>query len=269
MAVSSNGYTAAQSTSGIPSGVVRIRPKGAKNPRVIFTVRKDISGAFQYLIDQFHARVESLDEHYQDDWSYHYREVRGGGPLSNHASATAVDLNATQHPLGVGGNMGFTTKQIAEVRQILRELSGVIRWGGDYSGRKDGHHFEIAASPAAVKAAVARLQSPPAPPPAKPEEEKPTVNFTDIKWFWTSQAVIKAGSTETDPKKKFWQPATYVNLIFEKVHATLESVRDLRTETGEMLALLREIRDEVKAGPEPEEPPAAEDTTPVTPGVGG
>jgi hypothetical protein len=158
VAISQNGYTAARSAAGIPSGVIRIRPKGADRATSAFTVRRDIAAAFQYLIDAYQARVEDIDLYAAgDDWSYVYRDVRGGGALSNHASATAIDINATRHPLGVPTGRGFTAAQIAEVHQILRELKGVIRWGGDYRNRPDAMHFEIDAAPAAVKAAVAGL----------------------------------------------------------------------------------------------------------------
>src|SRR5690606_34980535 len=41
------------------------------------------------------------------------------------------------------------------LRRILDDLGGVVRWGGDYSGRKDEMHFEINANAARV-AQVAR-----------------------------------------------------------------------------------------------------------------
>jgi len=90
----------------------------------------------------FDAKVEVLDEPVLDDWGYAYRPVRGyDSTLSNHASGTAVDLNATDHPLGKVDT--FTDTEVATIERFLRRYSGCIRWGGDYRGRKDEMHFEL------------------------------------------------------------------------------------------------------------------------------
>jgi hypothetical protein len=78
-----------------------------------------------------------------DDWAYAYRPVRGyETTLSNHSSGTAVDLNATKHPLGKRGTWG---KGAAKIRHRLawRLYGGCIRGGLDYANRADEMHFEI------------------------------------------------------------------------------------------------------------------------------
>jgi hypothetical protein len=45
---------------------------------------------------------------------------------SNHASATAIDLNATQHPRGV--KRTWTTAERAAIDRHLAEYEGVVRW---------------------------------------------------------------------------------------------------------------------------------------------
>lgn len=79
-----------------------------------------------------------------DDWGYAYRPVRNSTDVSNHASGTAMDINATVHPMGKvrTGAFRFLSKRTA-VHRRLRWMRGTIRWGGDYSGRKDEMHFEI------------------------------------------------------------------------------------------------------------------------------
>lgn len=109
-----------------------------------------------WVAGQFHHRVENIEGPVMDDWGYANRPVRGSTSTSNHASATAIDLNSPKHPLGVRGT--FNATQAATIRQILREAGGVVRWGGDYSGRVDEMHFEINANAAAVSAAYSRLQ---------------------------------------------------------------------------------------------------------------
>lgn len=94
-----------------------------------------------HLATRFDRKVEDLTEPLLDDWGYAYRPVRGYVTLSNHASGTAVDLNATDHPLGKVGT--FTAAEEATIRKILRKYDGCIRWGGDYRGRKDEMHFEL------------------------------------------------------------------------------------------------------------------------------
>lgn len=97
-----------------------------------------------YLAKWLHNNVESISKgHQQDDWGYAERPIRGSSTtLSNHASGTAFDFNATQHPLGVSGT--WTRKQKRKVNRFLRnKLENVVRWGENYSGRKDGMHFEI------------------------------------------------------------------------------------------------------------------------------
>lgn len=91
----------------------------------------------------FHRKVEKINEGQWDEWGYAYRAVRGQtSGYSCHASGTAIDLNATQHPLGKRGT--FKHKwQSAKIRFKLKRWAGVIRWGGDYQNRADEMHFEI------------------------------------------------------------------------------------------------------------------------------
>lgn len=146
MAVSQNGWTANDRTliesRTVPGGSLPVR-KGPAGDLLV------------YVATQFHGRVEHLV--WPGCWGYAERQIIGGTELSNHASGTAIDLNAPQHPLSAVGT--FTTHQVGAIRQILSECSGVIRWGGDYVGRKDEMHFEIDARPDddAVAVAAAKL----------------------------------------------------------------------------------------------------------------
>ena len=140
-----------------------------------FRVRAgDVATIFDWLIRRFHNEVEPIDTGQLDDWSYAYRKVREGSSLSNHASGTAVDLNATKHPFQTRATSNFTTGQIAAIRRILADANRdaqVIRW-------LDGHdpmHFEInymsrGGSPERVAALAARILGPATPPPPAPLE---------------------------------------------------------------------------------------------------
>lgn len=144
MPVSQNGWIANDRTliesCTVPGGLLPVR-KGPAGDLLV------------YVATQFHGRVERLV--WPGCWGYAERTIIGSTQLSNHASGTAIDLNAPQHPLGAVGT--FTTPQVGAIRQILTECGGVIRWGGDYVSRKDEMHFEINAGPDAVAAAAAKL----------------------------------------------------------------------------------------------------------------
>lgn len=104
---------------------------------------------------EFHKLIENIDGAKLDDWGYCFRDVRGvTGKLSNHSSGTAIDLNATQHPLGKVGT--FPNEKVPMIRALAKKY-GLI-WGGDYRNRKDEMHFEIALPPAKVAALVAKLE---------------------------------------------------------------------------------------------------------------
>lgn len=152
MATSQNGWPAY--SSGTHPDLVAI-------PHVAGRVRRgDVATIFTYLIDRFDREVESVAEaagQPEDDWGWAARPIRGKTTdLSNHASGTAIDLNAPRHPLGKVGT--FTTRQVAALRSILAALGGVVRWGGDYSGRKDEMHFEINANAQRVAQVAAAIR---------------------------------------------------------------------------------------------------------------
>jgi hypothetical protein len=102
----------------------------------------------------FHKLIEPIDGGQLDDWGYAFRMVRGStDKLSNHSSGTAIDLNATQHPLGKSGT--FPSEKVPMI-QALAKKYGML-WGGDFRHRKDEMHFEIAITPAKAAALIGSL----------------------------------------------------------------------------------------------------------------
>lgn len=92
---------------------------------------------------EFHELIEPIDEGSLDDWAYAFRMVRGTtDKLSCHSSGTAIDLNATRHPLGKIGT--FEATKVPMIRALAKKYG--LSWGGDYRGRKDEMHFEVAIS---------------------------------------------------------------------------------------------------------------------------
>lgn len=87
----------------------------------------------------FHESVERLDLGVWDDWGWADR------PPSNHASGTAMDLNATRHPMHVPTARTFTPAQVRAIRHRLKLYRGLIDWGGDWRPENaDAMHFELA-----------------------------------------------------------------------------------------------------------------------------
>jgi hypothetical protein len=102
----------------------------------------------------FHELIEPIDEGTFDDWAYAFRMVRGTtDKLSCHSSGTAIDLNATKHPLGKVGT--FPPEKVPMIRALAKKYG--LKWGGDYKSRADEMHFEVEISPGKAKALIATL----------------------------------------------------------------------------------------------------------------
>lgn len=148
------------SQNGWPANDVT-RTQSYKIPGTTRAVRlvKGPAGELLTLVAAWvHKNVEPIDKGEFDDWGYAERTIRGSSTtLSNHASGTALDVNAVQHPLGVTGT--WSASERTAVHGVLAKLGGTVRWGEDYRNRKDGMHFEInvnddAAGLAKINAAV-------------------------------------------------------------------------------------------------------------------
>jgi hypothetical protein len=114
---------------------------------VTLPVNKDAADLLVWVAHQFDTRVETLSPEWC--WGWANRTVRGSTTVtSNHASGTAIDLNAPKHPRGVAVRDTFTAAQVATVHAILAEVNKgqrMVDWGGDYRvSPPDGMHFELA-----------------------------------------------------------------------------------------------------------------------------
>lgn len=122
-------------------------------------VRKgDVATVLLYVLQRYNREVEKLV--WPGVWGYAERNIRGSSStLSNHASGTAVDANAPKHPLGTNPTSTFSRSQISRIHSILKDCDGVVRWGGDYRGRKDCMHFEIVGSASAVSRLADKIKN--------------------------------------------------------------------------------------------------------------
>ena len=74
------------------------------------------------------------------------------GKLSNHSSGTAIDLNATKHPLGKAGT--FPVEKIPMIQALTKKYG--LNWGGNWT-RQDAMHWEIAQDPIKTAKLIEKL----------------------------------------------------------------------------------------------------------------
>lgn len=237
MATSQNGWPVnpARTYRQVPGSTVHL------------TVADGVAGdVLMYVAREFDRRVEDIDWKSSrgefDDWGWADRPIRGSNVTSNHASATAIDLNATRHPLGVRNT--FTAAQVGEIRAILAEVDGTVRWGGDYTERADEMHFEINAGYARVKAVADRLKG--GGGGAAPGQED---DMTSEQYEWLKRVVEENQRRINALPDEIWRKTT-VYRDGKRIPA-LQELADAKTEalaTRGMVAGLDEARRQDEAG---------------------
>jgi hypothetical protein len=151
MIKSANGWTASKNRAEI--GIESFTVPGTK---LKLACAKAVAPLLVGFAAEFHELIEPIDEGTLDDWGYAFRDVRGSTTtLSNHSSGTAIDLNATQHPLGKVGT--FPAEKVPMIRALAKKYG--LLWGGDYRNRKDEMHFEVILTPAKAAALIKKLEN--------------------------------------------------------------------------------------------------------------
>lgn len=125
-------------TPGSTIGVERYQIPGTS---FILPVRSgNVATVLMYVAGRFHREVEPLLG--GQLFGYDYRKnVNNTSVWSNHASGTAIDLNADLHPNTVKNS--FSAAKVTAIHRILADCAGVVYWGGDYTRTVDAMHFEI------------------------------------------------------------------------------------------------------------------------------
>jgi len=130
-----NGWPASKDQSEI-----NVKPYPIKGTNLKIRCAAGAGELLAAFAAEFNELIEPIDEGKLDDWAYAFRMVRGTtDKLSCHSSGTAIDLNATQHPLGKVGT--FPLEKVPMIRALAKKYG--LTWGGDYRGRKDEMHFEL------------------------------------------------------------------------------------------------------------------------------
>ena len=149
MITSSNGWQA--SADPLEIGIKSYTVPGTK---VKLRCSEGAAPLLVFFTAEFHAHIEPIDEGILDDWGYAFRNIRGSTDrLSNHSSGSAIDINATRHPLGHAGT--FKPMQIVLIQALCKKYG--LRWGGNYLSRKDEMHYEIDLTPVKAAALIIKL----------------------------------------------------------------------------------------------------------------
>lgn len=145
MATSYNGYEVI-SNYGDPR-LVLLTANGKKFAPEPGILGGPVGVVMNFLADFLDREVEPMDLTQQlDDWAFEPKTVTGGSGWSCHASATAFDYNALNHPQGASNT--WTSVQLSKVDAFLANvLEGCVRWGEHYTypTKRDGMHYEVMA----------------------------------------------------------------------------------------------------------------------------
>ncbi|GGU05853.1 hypothetical protein ACH4HG_06530 [Streptomyces coeruleorubidus] len=99
----------------------------------------DVGTVLAYVAQRFHYDVTRLEASRGQVIGYSGDRRVEADFESNHLSGTALALYPDNYPLGVKGN--FFPHQVTAIRDILAELQGVVRWGGDTESPKESVFF--------------------------------------------------------------------------------------------------------------------------------
>ena len=106
-------------------------------PKRSLTLRKEVLPLFLALAKDYHDTIAPIDEGDLDDWSYSYRPARQSSSWSDHASGTAIDLNASKEGwLGMSNYSWWANPSKHRAAQAIKKRYEVVMWGGskDFGG---------------------------------------------------------------------------------------------------------------------------------------
>lgn len=166
----------------------------------IRTAGHGVDFLFSKFIQRFDKVVEPVRGPTLDDWSWAYRMVRDSTTsLSCHASGTAVDLNALQHPRSVRNT--FNAAKLARLRGVLAEFEdpktglSIFKWGGDFHTTVDDMHYQIQGDLSAVSRVVTKIKA--------QEAAAEEMNLKDTVTLTTQFQVDSMNVNIVDPAKKY------------------------------------------------------------------
>lgn len=129
------------------------------------TMRKNVLPIFLAYASEYHTKIAPIDKGTLDDWGFSYRIARASSSWSDHASGTALDLNATKE--GAQGPNNFdwwNSGGHAKTMRALLKKYEILMWGGstqlggDYQQPKNWDWMHVALKPGTNSAQVRALK---------------------------------------------------------------------------------------------------------------
>jgi hypothetical protein len=107
-------------------------------PNRTLMLRREVLPLFLALATDYHRMIAPVNEGALDDWAYSYRPARFSSSWSDHASGTAIDLNASKEGWLGMNNYSWWAHPIrrAKIAALLRRYGKCLLWGGsrDFGG---------------------------------------------------------------------------------------------------------------------------------------
>lgn len=190
---------------------------GARFPNGILA--GDVAVIARWHLARYAATVEPLVP--GTCWGWFVKPIEGSSTISNHASGTAWDVNADQHPMGQPAAANMTRREILACRDLVAAADGVLRWGGDYTGRPDPMHWEIVGTPKQAAALAAKIKKASTSVALTPAE-----NSAIAAAVWAT--LIEDFADPATPNRKL-AAATWMGYSDARRNSILAAITDLRT----------------------------------------
>lgn len=176
---------------GAPGGLGREDLLLVDCPGIPLRVRAEVAPLFTELVRWLVVeRTRTNAPPLSSAGGYNPRKIAGTSKWSNHAWGLAADFNAATNPYSRRGTTDMPPGTSAKAKSLG------MRWGGDYTGKRDAMHFEFMGTPADAARLVAALR-------AGWTKSRPGVTVTD-----------RIQAAQEDPMKLVWdKPARKVWLV--------------------------------------------------------
>lgn len=176
-----NGWPVVDQSAIVPMVVAGVEFPGG-------VLAGDVAIVLTAFAQWWHETIEPLKA--GDCWGYEVRaDTNDPNLISCHASGTAIDLNAPDHPNGGSQYAGLGLGQVNAINAKVAEI-GCLYWGANFTGVHDPMHIEIQGSAGAVKDAAMRLSSSGNTEDDMPysEQDIKRLVYGGIEWFFQDAA---------------------------------------------------------------------------------
>ncbi|MBD0745353.1 hypothetical protein [Streptomyces sp. CBMA152] len=115
----------------------------------------DVATVLTHVVRRFHYEIDTLGA--GEVGGHTTSRTVAAAYESNYLSGTAIAIRPLLYPARAQG--GFFPHELVVIRDILADLEGVVKWGGDLTPAKESH-FQIDVKPgdAALRRVAAKLR---------------------------------------------------------------------------------------------------------------